>query len=256
MYLETERLRTEHMQSLLNGDLLAIRLSQFIDASTSQKLGVQIINKGFDRYVNAPSIGRIGMAFYEAENQPERMASYFEGVFDNIDELRRRCTPYLSPIDMLRCTLDEVWPAGATLETLYGKKMYVGLSRVVQPDVHFLAHHDILAKDAPGNYQAISLQGQLAANVYLKIPEQGGELQIWKTELSPAEFDQMRGDSYGIHPDLLGAPEVQICPGPGDLIIFNSRKMHAVTPGKGDLRLSLSCFVGYRGPAMPLTFWS
>jgi predicted 2-oxoglutarate/Fe(II)-dependent dioxygenase YbiX len=122
--------------------------------------------------------------------------------------------------------------------------------------VHFLAHHDILAKDAPGNYQAISLQGQLAANVYLKMPEQGGELQIWQTELSPEEFDQMRGDSYGIQPDLLGAPEVQIRPGPGDLIIFNSRKMHAVTPGKGDLRLSLSCFVGYRGPAMPLTFWS
>lgn len=122
MYLETERLRTEHMQSLLNGDLLAIRLSQFIDAPTSQKLGTQIIDKGFDRYVNAPSIGRIGMAFYEAENQPERMASYFEGVFDNIDELRRRCAPYLSPIDVLRCTLDEVWPAGATLETLYGKK--------------------------------------------------------------------------------------------------------------------------------------
>ncbi|MGO3872225.1 MAG: hypothetical protein ACTJH7_19220, partial [Alcaligenes sp.] len=68
------------MQSLLNGDLLAIRLSQFIDAPTSQKLGTQIIDKGFDRYVNAPSIGRIGMAFYEAENQPERMASYFEGV--------------------------------------------------------------------------------------------------------------------------------------------------------------------------------
>ena len=53
------------------------------------------------------------MAFYEAENQPERMASYFEGVFDNIDELRRRCAPYLSPIDVLRCTLDEVWPAEA-----------------------------------------------------------------------------------------------------------------------------------------------
>lgn len=122
MYLETKRLQTEHMQSLLNGELLAIHLPQFIDAPTSQKLGEKIIDKGFDRYVNAPSIGRIGMAFYEAENQPERMASYFEGVFDNIDELRRRCAPYLSPIDVLRCTLDEVWPAGATLETLYGKK--------------------------------------------------------------------------------------------------------------------------------------
>lgn len=52
------------------------------------------------------------MAFYEAENQAPLMAGYFESVFENIDELRRRCAPYVSPIDLLRCVLDEVWPAG------------------------------------------------------------------------------------------------------------------------------------------------
>ena len=68
------------MQSLLNGELLAIHLSQLIDALTSQKPGEQIIDKGFDRYVNAPSTGRIGMAFYEAENPPERIVFYFCGI--------------------------------------------------------------------------------------------------------------------------------------------------------------------------------
>lgn len=66
----------------------------------------------------------------------------------------------------------------------------------------------------------------------------------------------MRGDSYGIDPALLGEPTLEICPSPGDLIIFNSKRMHAVSPGSDDLRLSLSCFVGYRGPATPLSFWS
>ena len=32
------------------------------------------------------------------DEQPQRLT---------IDELRRRCAPYLSPIDVLRCTLDE-----------------------------------------------------------------------------------------------------------------------------------------------------
>ncbi len=45
-------------------------------------------------------------------------------------------------------------------------------------------------------------------------------------------------------------------PEPGDLLIFNSRKMHAVSPGTGRSRLAVSCFVGYRGKQQALTYWS
>lgn len=120
----------------------------------------------------------------------------------------------------------------------------------------FLAHHDIFAKDAPDSFQARSLQAQMAANVYLSMPREGGALQIWDQELSPEAFDELRGGSYGIDPALLGEPSLAIRPNAGDLILFNSRRMHAVTPGTEDTRLSLSCFVGYRGPATPLSFWS
>ncbi|OKP04828.1 2OG-Fe(II) oxygenase [Xenorhabdus eapokensis] len=142
------------------------------------------------------------------------------------------------------------------LKTLYGKKMYVGLSRVVIPGVTFLAHHDIFAKDAPDSFKAKSLQAQFAANVYLSMPSEGGALQIWKDELSTEEFDAMRGDSYGIEPYLLGEPALEIRPEIGDLLIFNSRCMHSVTAGVDDLRLSLSCFIGYCGTENLLSFWS
>ncbi|WP_340614752.1 hypothetical protein [Xenorhabdus thailandensis] len=72
----------------------------------------------------------------------------------------------------------------------------------------------------------------------------------------PEEFDAMRGDSYGIEPSLLGEPALEIRPDVGDLLIFNSRCMHSVTAGVDDLRLSLSCFIGYRGTENPLSFWS
>ncbi len=92
--------------------------------------------------------------------------------------IEKTLTPYVSPIDLLRCVLDEVLPAGAQLETLYGRKMYVGLSRVVKPGVTFLAHHDIFAREVPDNFQAHSLQAQRAANIYLSMPNEGGALQI------------------------------------------------------------------------------
>ncbi|MDF1482493.1 2OG-Fe(II) oxygenase [Extensimonas sp. H3M7-6] len=251
-----DRLDCDAIEKIVREDVFAICVRNFIDYETATSLARKILGHGYHKYLNAPSIGRIGMAFYEAENQQDLMANYFESVFENINELRKRCAPYASPIDLLRCMLDEVWPAGAGLETLYGRKMYVGLSRVVTPGVTFLAHHDIFFKDAPDSFQARSLQAQMAANVYLSMPSKGGELQIWGQELSPGEFDEMRGESYGIDPAVLGEPMVEVCPNVGDLILFNSRRMHAVTPGMDGIRLSLSCFVGYRGPAMPLSFWS
>ncbi|MBV1787204.1 2OG-Fe(II) oxygenase [Marinobacterium sp. D7] len=256
MLLESNELDIEAMGKLAKGEALALRVRQFIGNDIAQKLGDKILFQGFDKYANAPSIGRIGMAFYEAENQPPRIADYFESAYENIDELRKRCFPYFSPIDLLRCKLDETWLPGAQLETLYGRKMYVGLSRVIKPGVRFLAHHDIFAKDAPDSFKARSLQTQIAANVYLTMPSEGGAVQIWDRELTPEEFDGMRGDSYGIDPEILGDPDLEICPEPGDLVLFNSRRMHAVTPGSDDLRLSLSCFIGYRGDASPLSFWS
>ncbi|GGM17004.1 2OG-Fe(II) oxygenase [Pseudomonas asuensis] len=256
MMLEKQRLETSSINALANEEIMAIHVRQFIPQELALKIAQQILGQGFESYLNAPSIGRIGMAFYEAENQPPRLADYFESVYENIEELRRRCQPYLSPIDLLRCTLDEVWPAGARLQSLYGRKMYVGLSRVVKPGVRFLAHHDIFIKDAPQSTEAMSLQAQMACNVYLNMPSEGGALQMWRTELTPDQFDALRGASYGIDPALLGPPDVEIRPDPGDLILFNSRKMHSVTPGSDHLRLSLSCFVGYRGTSSPLTFWS
>jgi len=134
--------------------------------------------------------------------------------------------------------------------------MFIGLSRVVEPGVYFLAHHDIFAKDAPHSFHAKSLQAQFACNVYLDMPDEGGELEIWEREMLPTEFDALRGDSYGIPPELLGKPSLRLKPNCGELILFNSRKMHAVAPSVNSARLSLSCFVGYRGDHAPLTFWS
>lgn len=234
----------------------AVLIKKFIEPSLAAELAKKILDLGYEHYTNAPSIGRIGIAFYEAEGDPFKVSNYFEQASKNLADLRERCAPLMCPIDLLRCGLDETWPAGAMLETMYGKKMYVGLSRVVEPGVTFLAHHDIFAKDAPDSFHAHSLQAQIACNIYLNMPTEGGGLQIWSSEIAPDDFDSMRKDKYGISPEELGPPSLRIQPEPGDLILFNSRLMHSVASGHDLPRLSLSCFIGYRGPATPLSFWS
>ena len=169
MMLDVGCLDETCLQKLANEEVLAIRLKHFLPGPLALQIGNKILAPGFEGYINAPSIGRIGMAFYEAQNQPPLVEDYFERASANTAELRARCAPYSSPVDTLRCLLDEAWPAGAHLETLYGRKMYAGLSRVVKPGVCFLAHHDIFAKDAPDSFQARSLEAQFACNLYLNL---------------------------------------------------------------------------------------
>lgn len=254
--LTTHALTSENLKDIATGERVATVVRSFVDPIIAERISGRLLANGYETYLNAPSIGRIGMAFYEAEARVDLVSEYFSVSQANIDRLRSACLPYASPIDTLRCKLDELWEAGAHLERIYGKTMFVGLSRVLSPQTTFLAHHDYFEKDAPDSGYAASLIGQLACNVYLSVPSKGGYLQIWDREMSPSDFDSIRGDSYGIDPRLLGEPDLTIHPGAGDLIVFNARKMHAVSPPEDAPRLSLSCFVGYRGSHMPLTYWS
>ncbi len=256
LVLKPEELRKEALTSLATGKVLVLRVRGMVDAAICALIAARAEGYGYSPYLNVPSVRRIGMAFYETEGKTELVDQYFARARQHVGDFRRACLPYCSPIDTLRCMLDEAWPPGANLQTLEQRKMFVGLSRLVQPGTTFLAHHDIFSEDAPGCVEATSLKAQFGANVYLQMPETGGALLMWNREISPVQFNRMRGLDYGVPVESLGKPDLSVRPCPGDLLIFNSRKMHAVSPGTGRSRLAVSCFVGYRGEAEPLTFWS
>lgn len=256
LVLKRETLNASHIKKLANGQCSVLHIKGFVDAAACALIAQGALNYGYSAYLNVPSVRRIGMAFYETENKPDLVTRYFAVAQQNMENLRSACTPMMSPLDLLRCKLDEIWEAGACLQTLYGKKMFVGLSRMVEPGTTFLAHHDIFEQDAPGAPEAISVQAQFGANVYVQIPETGGELLMWNMNMAPRVFDQLRGKDYGIRVETLPKPDIVVKPGTGDLLIFDSRKMHAMAPPVEKSRLALSCFVAYRGDGKPLTFWS
>ena len=254
--IERDELTLESLRPLITGEALILRVPRFASEELCTRVSERLQKVGYEDYRNAPTVGRIGMSFFETGGKRELMDHFYRTALSNIHIFRDACAPYASPIDVLRCTLDEIWPAGANLQSLTGRKMFVGLSRMVRPGTTFLAHHDLFQEDAPGEPEANDLKAQFGANVYIKVPSEGGELLMWQKEIPSPIFNQMRGADYGLDIARLGQADLSVKPNRGDLLIFNSRKMHAVAPGKEINRLALACFVAYRGMHKPLTFWS
>lgn len=260
--LEIEKILTDstlnisNLLKLIDQKCLVLRIPGFITDAACEKISAGLKSTGYSDYLNAPSVGRIGMSYFETGRRQDIIDQYFSTALENIELLRRACYPHPCPIDTLRCILDEIWPTGCSLQTLYERKMFVGLSRCMKPGVPLLAHHDMFGRHAPGTPEATSLISQFAINVYVDVPEAGGELAIWTNEMSDEEFLERRGKHYGIPLELLPPPDFKVRPVHGDLILFNARKIHAVMPGLGCDRITLSGFLGNRGQHNRLTVWS
>ena len=254
--VDRQTLNSSHIKMLAHGECMILHVRGFIEPQACKLIANGAVELGYMPYLNVPSVRRIGMAFYETEGMPELIERYFSLVRENSEKMRRACSPAGSPIDALRCTLDEIWEPGSHLQTFNGRKMFVGLSRMVEPGTTFLAHHDIFEQDAKGAPEATSVLAQFGANVYAQVPETGGELLMWDMNMSIEEFDRRRQGEYGLRVETLAPPDIAIKPSTGDLFIFDSRKINAVAPPIELSRLAFSCFVAYRGDHMPLTFWS
>ncbi len=256
LLLTEDALSFENLQALIKHETQVLRIPSFISEEACAIMSKGLKSTGYNDYLNAPSVGRIGMSYFETGQKQEIIDHYFATALENINTLRKACAPYPCPVDTLRCLFDEAWPGGCGLQDLYGKKMFVGLSRSMKPGIPLLAHHDMFGRHAPNTPEALSLISQFALNVYVDVPEIGGELAMWMKEISDTEFLEMRGSHYGVPLELLPAPDFTVKPKNGDLILFNARKIHAVLPGEGCDRLTISGFLGYRGVDQRLTVWS
>ncbi|MCY1395422.1 hypothetical protein D3C76_490390 [compost metagenome] len=252
MIFEVSVLDRRCIDKLVSQEVLAVRVSGFIPSSLALDIAGQLMDCGLCEQKEDGEAVLPGFSFDKVHEQPELIDRYFEQAPACIAALRRCCAPYLSPVDTLRCMLDETWPAGSHLQSMDGRKMLAGLPRILKPDMCFLARQDVLEPRRP---RAQPMR-QLACNIHLSVPENGGELQIWQHLLGDEKFDALRDGSPGIDPILLGEPSVRLKPEPGELVIFDSRLLHAVSPGEGSPHMSLSLFIGYRGETLPLTCWS
>ena len=245
---------------LLEGKCLAISVQNFMDQRICAIVSKALFKQHYEYYTYAQdSVGRYGTSFSEVGENLDMFSKYYSNSNLSVETIRQTFAPYLSPIDKLRLELDEKWPQGAMLESFDpGQKMFVGLCRVIDAEKEVFPHQDVIQFDAKGKsfVKASQIINQLAVNIYLQMPQHGGELELWDFGIKDVhEYQKMAENSYGIHKSKLPNPALIIKPKVGELILFCSQRLHCIFPGS-EKRLTMSSFIGYRGKNFPLTYWS
>lgn len=258
--IHEDKLSASAARSVLTGEAAVLRIPGFISPEACARLASIVDGSDLTgAYSNAPEIWRMGRAYFERERgaNAEAVLDYDTNAVNWMTIMRDAAAPVQLPIDRLRVTLDEVWPAGANVATIEGKRAFCGLMRIFKPGAFAEPHQDNLSWDVSPGHPDGALAYQAAANIYLTMPDTGGELTIWSLSLDYEAYERhRRAGSYGLRDEVLTCEPVTIRPKVGELIIFNSRLVHAVSPGQGGDRITASCFIGSRGNHSPLILWS
>lgn len=189
---------------------------------------------------------------------------YKSGALAAIRKLRAIFSPHLSPMDRLRLELDEIWPHGASIQRFEDIKSSVGLVRVMKPETLF---EGVAGVRGVCHIDSPTFKLQFSANTYLKVPDDGGELCLWNIALNKG---LRKNPLYNlIHSNLSLDPQVQtvihalmpkpliIKPKPGDLVILDTSRPHAVRGFKKGCRISIQAFITTESLEKPvLSFYS
>ncbi|EIK94835.1 prolyl 4-hydroxylase, alpha subunit [Pseudomonas sp. M47T1] len=251
-----DALTPQLIQDLLAHRVYGIRIPGFVSQPSLEAARAQLFDHPERGALgHAREFTRLGIAYAEVKTDEVRQA-YHEAARANIQRVRTAFKPYVSPIDEFRLCLDEAWPRGAHLLDVDGQKCFTGVCRYQAPDIDLCPHIDKLEWNLPAHLQ-VNLQAQLSVNIYLQVPPQGGELEVWDIRPTAAEYQWLKSDRhYGIDRDRLRPADFTTRPEDGDLIIINPRFIHAVRPVHASPRITLSSFIGYFGEQSPLIFWS
>jgi len=257
-------LTKEDLQALINGQVLALKIANFVEPDLCHKLAqwyqthprqqaytTEYYVEGNPIQVDQGVI-RIGspynLTYGKAKDDPI-YENYYTDAAANTKERKDTCAPNLDPIEKLISQLNKIYVHGARIASFDDRPMFAGIGRITKAYAQLLEaqpHCDALP-------QKFSLDCQFGANFYFEAPKKGGELEVWDypclslNEISTISPDQDLRSELG--------KSILIKPQKGDLIIISTRRPHAVRMFQEGKRISLNCFIGYRR-SESLLLWS
>jgi len=225
------------LDAVRHGEAAALCIPGFVAPVVADRLAEAIVNHDSRRNYEARWAGRSGVSETFSRTDTDRVGPVDttpEGTTDPhavVDALRwqrESVAPNLGPMDKLRLELDEVMPGGAGLTRREGSLLLAGVGRLMErSDV--AVHADAGRQDC------------LTANIYLRMPADGGATTIWQFD---AEY-RRAGRSYLFEPGEIpeDTPEVTFRPEPGDLVIWDPTRPHAVLPFGQGIRVTVQSWI-------------
>eukprot|EP00977_Amphora_coffeiformis_P001606 scaffold310_cov168-Amphora_coffeaeformis.AAC.1 len=279
--IRSDQLRAADLGRLLRHEATALHIKHFFPKETARDLGRRLAKdveqgKGQNWKVSTSrglessdvsTLGEHPPFNVAAAHGKEGIDQYFEAVRKEMSSRRFiHGQPALWPLDLLRLELDEVWPAGSGLARDEQNRAYSGgLPRIMEGPTRWKKGYIHVDEMGPLNPNS----GLFSANIYLQLPESNQEieapnddeqdiLQIWPVGIR-SRWDWYRnavllsGLSSQDAEDQarlrvkLGTPAT-VRAEPGDLVLLCVQRPHAAIGFSSGIRVSLQCFLQYKGP--------
>jgi 2OG-Fe(II) oxygenase superfamily len=147
------------------------------------------------------------------------------------------------PYEMCRSAIGASWPHAVRVGRSGGREMGAGVAR--EPNQGFIVHFDDALREFSGNLLDASIVAQFAFNLYLSVPEEGGETVVWRHRWHPGDERHRLPGSYGYDDNVIdGAECFELKPSVGEALLFDPRNFHAVRPSRDSRRIALGFSMG------------
>ncbi|HLV77755.1 MAG TPA: hypothetical protein VKY53_07540 [Marinobacter sp.] len=254
--LQEFELTKENLARLLNNEIPAIRIRGFATddecaafARAMQKANIKTYGK--------VAVGYIGMAQVEYRWDKSKQ-DYFADVKSAYNDQQYVFDNSFNPMERLIERLSECWDGavGIANEPDFGD-YFAGIIRFASKGIAL--HADYAPFNSPG-YAIEKVDSQLGWNLFVEVPSGGGVTTVHNAPWTPEMTGGTPPPSYGLDRSVVeGAETFDYAPGKGDVVIFNSRNPHEISPGEvgsDQERLQIGSFIGRLPATNELVLWA
>lgn len=223
--------------ALIENRIPAVRIEAFANAHESDVFVNGLLEHAC-RTSSISQVTRLGISQYEqgiraSKDNYFKLARRLETAFAQV------CARSFSPVQRLINQLGKKGFDTSVMTEPGMGKYFAGNGKL--RNGYSPVHVDFAQQDSAG--WAIAEAGvQLAWNLYLRVPPEGGQLLLWDKHWQP-EDDRYQVDNNYFYDDAVvrNARMVRVSVSPGEVIIINSRNFHAVSEARD--RLAFGSFI-------------
>jgi len=240
---------------LAAGRCAAIRVPDFLPQSKCEKILSALKSVQFDSYGTKrvyPPVMRFGVGVSDHRRDGAVADSYWDALDASREAWHSLGLPF-DPFEVCRYGLGAHWPNSVAVGRRGGREMGSGVAR--EPNQGFVVHFDDASREFSDNLLDANLVAQFAFNLYLSVPEVGGETVVWRHRWNPGDEAFRLPGSYGYAEAVVGESEsFELKPAVGEALLFNPRNFHAVRASHDSRRVALGFSIGLSDTGELLTW--